>query len=136
MVQCNDKAKYNELEQEYLKQGLEGDVKIGERKIQESNNFSDYAMKFYDGMKNRCSADYIFRCKAAIKDFIKYAGDVSFSSINHQLLKDYEQHLFKRGIARNTVNRIFKKLKQVFADAVKHKVITDNPFDLYKACFV
>jgi site-specific recombinase XerD len=126
------KKKYNELEAEYLKQGLEGGISIGISKKRSSMSFFDFAIKMYNEKSNRAGKAFITRAKADIEEFRKFAGNLSFTSITPQLLKDYEQHLFSIPNNRNTVNRKFKRIKQPFAEAIKHKLTTDNPFNLFK----
>lgn len=109
--------KRNEVEANYLKQGIEtGEIKLKQVKQVTRKDFYKFGIDYFNGQRNRCKKDYIDRCIYVLEDFHTWAGDVSFQSITVDLLKQYEDHLYKR-LARNTINRIFKRIKQVFIAA-------------------
>jgi site-specific recombinase XerD len=128
------KKKIAELEAGYLKQLLSNDAitLATEPKKQTRTNFFEYAYEMYNGMKNRNSAIYIKRSVSALEAFEKFAGSITFQAITPDLLKRYEDYLFSTGLQRNTINRIYKRIKQVFTQAVKDGTTKENPFNFYK----
>jgi site-specific recombinase XerD len=129
------KNKITELEASYLKQSVEkGNIELVQKQKPARTNFFEYAYQMYRGMANRSSDTYILRCLAKIQEFENFCADrKTFEAITPQLLKDYEDHLFKVPNSRNTINGKFKKIKEVFLDAAKHKLITSSPFDIFQA---
>jgi site-specific recombinase XerD len=129
------KNKVNETEASFLKQSIEkGTIELTPQKKQTRVNFFEYASAMYRGMANRNSDVYILRCLSKIEEFEAFCGErKSFESITPQLLKDYEDYLFKKPNSRNTINGKFKKIKEVFIDAAKHKLIMSSPFDIFQA---
>lgn len=124
---------YNELEKKYFQQQIEkGAIDLNTKEKKESTPFAAYGYKVYDNLKNNCSPGYIMRAKSVISDFKRFAGDVNFSELTVQVLKDYENSMFKRGLHVNTINRHFKRLSQVCKDALKNKVIVESPFTFYR----
>jgi site-specific recombinase XerD len=129
------KNKVTELEASYLKQSVEkGSIELIQKQSPARSNFFQYAYAMYRGMANRNSDTYILRCIAKIKEFEEFCGDKkAFEAITPQMLKDYEDYLFKIPNSRNTINGKFKKIKEVFIDAAKHKVTTSSPFDIFQS---
>jgi integrase/recombinase XerD len=127
------KNKLEATEKEYYKQSaLTGEVDIHTKTKQSRQNFYDYAYSYYESLINRAGLHYINKCKAAIRDFRDFSGNLSFQGITPQVLKEFEDHLFKLGRARNTINFVTKKIKQAFSQAIKEKITDHNPFILYK----
>ena len=106
--------KRNEIEKNYLVQSMQGDIVLKEKEKVNRKNFFVVAQELYEGLRIRTKSGYADRCLNAIKDFKEFAGDQSFQSITNELLKNYETHLLKKKLARNTINRKFKRIKQVF----------------------
>lgn len=126
------KQEYEKIESSYLREQLEtGTINIKLRQKVSRQNYFDYAYAMFDGMKNTCTEGYIERSKSAIRAFEAFAGPINFQAITPQLLKKYEDSLFARGIKANTINRIFKRISQVFARAVKQGITDQNPFNIY-----
>lgn len=111
--------KHNELEKEYLIQAIEnnGSIDLGGQDKRVRKDYFAYAYAYYNGLSNRATKNYLDRCISDIKLFEEWAGPQSFQSITNELLKKYEDYLFKIGNARNTINRKFKRIKQVFTAA-------------------
>jgi site-specific recombinase XerD len=127
------KNKVSELEASYLRQAVDGSISIGTTAATSKQSFYAYGIAMYEGMKNRCSSDYIYRCVAVLDDFKSFAGDPTFEMITDQMLKEYEDHLFSRSLQRNSINRMFKRLKQVFKSANLRKITAHNPFNTFRA---
>lgn len=103
-----------------------------ESKTASRKSFYDFGVKFFRGKANTADHEYIVRMIYRLNDFKEFAGDVTFQAITPQLLKEYEDHLFAKGISGNTINGRFKKIKEVFTQAIKEKITDNNPFDFYK----
>ena len=127
------KNKVEALEKEYFRQELtDGAININTTTRQSKKSFFDYSQAYYNGLGNKAGRHYINKSKAAIRDFKAFAGDLTFQQVTPQILKGFEDHLFDKGRARNTINFVFKKLKQPFAHANKEKVTDCNPFNMFK----
>lgn len=111
--------KHNALEKEYLTQAIEKDgaIDLGGQDKRMRKDYFGWAYAHYNGLGNRATKDYIYRCISDIRQFEEWAGPQNFQSITGELLKKYEDYLFAKGNARNTVNRKFKRIKQVFVAA-------------------
>jgi len=107
--------KKNEIERNYLVQSMQTeDIVLKEKEKINRKNFFTVANEMYEGLRIRTKPGYADRCINAIKDFKDFAGEQTFQSITNELLKNYETHLLKEKLARNTINRKFKRIKQVF----------------------
>lgn len=129
------KRKTDELEKHFLDQYVaKGEVNINAKGSKVSRmSFYNYGLKYFRDKIGTCKEDYIIRCIYRLNDFKEFAGNVSFEGVTPQVLKDYEQHLYKKGIKRNTINGRMKKIKEVFHHAVRAKVTDHDPFHLYSA---
>lgn len=105
-------AKREKKLSELLASGI--DLSIENIRKDRSKNFFIAANSMYEGLRSRTKEGYVDRCLTAIKEFKEFAGDQTFTSITNELLKNYEDYLFKKELSRNTINRKFKRIKQVF----------------------
>lgn len=128
------KNKYAEVENDYLKQSvINGSVSI-ERTIKQSRkNFTDYATAFFNSKSKTCTPTYINKCNAAVASLQAFTGVANFQDITPQVLKNFEDYLFKKGLQRNTINGIHKRIKQVFKQAIKDEIIDKSPYNIYKS---
>jgi site-specific recombinase XerD len=122
------KKKIAELEAEYLKTELNGNAITLASKVSGRRSFIQYAKDFYQS-RGSCSPDYKIRAVAAIAHLEAFAGQVSFEQLTPQLLKDFEASL---SLSRNTVNRIFKRIKQPCKMAMIEGLMIKNPFIIYQ----
>lgn len=106
--------KKNEIERNYLVQSMQGEIVLKEKEKVNRKNFFTAAVDHYEGLRPRTKLGYADRCIKVITDFKEFAGEQTFQSINNELLKNYEDYLLKKKLARNTINRKFKRIKQVF----------------------
>jgi integrase/recombinase XerD len=126
------KNKYEEIEKEYFKQSLStGSIDLNIERKESKVNFYTYGIAFFESMSNTASATYIKKAKIALEDFKEFSPDQTFKSITPQLLHDFQDYLFKKGLAGNTINGKFKRLKQVFKKAIAEGIVDKSPFGLF-----
>ena len=99
------------------------------REIDNSPVLSVWVMKYIQGR--------VDIKPSTVKNMLQAANDVSDYFGSSSLLKDFtpldgmnfRKQLLDRGLAEATVRRRCKRVKQFFAEAIKSKIISENPFD-------
>lgn len=120
----------NELESGYLKQQLAGTpISLKSESVINRQSFIKYAKNFYKTLT--ASDGYKLRAVADIQQLEDFAGDISFEKLSPQLLKDFEQYMVHKKLSRNTINKIFKRVKQPVKMAVREGLISKDPFYIY-----
>lgn len=70
-----------------------------------------------------------YQIRIAADNLIDFFGTArAIGEITEGDAEDFRRDLEKKGLATNTIRRRIGRAKQIFASAIKHKLIKDNPF--------
>lgn len=70
--------------------------------------------------------------KTLFNSLDKFRKNSSLIDIDYNFIVSYEKHLNNNGLEHNTIISRMRMLKAIVAEAIRLKVIQDNPFDKYK----
>lgn len=104
-----------------------------------TNSIQDYLTTYCQRLEGKRSFITIRKYKIHVGHFIDYAGNIEIGAINENHLTGYEAHLKeltdKEGNRKYSDTYIFmliRMIRQLINDALKRKVITNDPFLLYE----
>jgi integrase/recombinase XerD len=70
--------------------------------------------------------------KGVVEDLRKFKKSIPFNDLNEKFIKDFRSHLKKQQNSVNTIDKKFRILHAYFTDAIKDKMIDENPLDNVK----
>lgn len=120
---------YNEIIKEKIT-AIEYAAMKGERKYPDAD-YRDYltrCLRLWDKAKSYGTLQQI---KTYNEQFIEWAGEIKMSRVTVDLLSDYKAYLNKRYNGSNTVWKALTRIRTVFTQASKEKILQDDPFDLF-----
>lgn len=87
-------------------------------------SFTDYFNKVLEKKKKWSIYHSTFK---KLNDYSK--GKVSFQEIDERWLEGFQEYLLSSGISQNSAREYFSVLKRILKQAVKDKIISNNPAD-------
>lgn len=94
-------------------------------------NFFDFMCRVIDELKRSCRMGTAESYQSAMASFKQFIGlpYIAIDHIDDVMIKQYEQYLFRRGVAKNTSSFYMRILRAVYNRAIEKKLITSsNPF--------
>lgn len=100
-----------------------------------NNHFKAFALKEISGLREKEKFGNAQAYETAVNRLIGFAGeDLTLDRISFTLLSDFDKHLSKEGLSRNSVAVYMRELRALLNIAINKKLLDKNlyPFSSYK----
>ena len=105
---------------------------INEKPDDNKTDFYKYASQLIKIRTEDKAPETIRQNESEVNKLKAYKSSLLLKDVTPDFLQGYKTHLVKLGNKNNTLWKSFKFVRLVILSAIKNKLITDNPFDIFE----
>lgn len=101
--------------------------------VEIKSDYYKFALDYIEFKKNIFSSEHIKGLNTEITKLKKFKETLCFEDINYNFLKDYEFYMNETLKNRiNTIHKSFKRMKAIINEAIRQRIVKENPFSTYQ----